>query len=57
MNNHNLFNISENKIEMLHKIKNLDFRKSEYENKLTKILNLNPNLSFFNFFQDIVDDY
>lgn len=55
--NHNIFNISENKIDMLNKIKNLDFRKSEYENKLTKITNLNSNISYFNFFQDIVDKY
>jgi|LauGreDrversion4_2_1035121.scaffolds.fasta_scaffold240862_3 hypothetical protein len=55
LNNHSLFNISENKIDMLLKIKNLDFRKSDYETKLTKISNLNPNVSFFNFFQDIVN--
>jgi hypothetical protein len=55
LNNHSLFNISENKIDMLLKIKNLDFRKSDYEVKLTKISNLNPNVSFFNFFQDIVN--
>lgn len=54
LNSHNLFNVSENKIDMLLKIKNLDFRKSDYEIKLIKVPNLNPNVSFFNFFQDIV---
>ena len=55
--NHNIFNISENKVDMLLKIKKLDFRKSEFDNKLTKIANVNTNISFFNIFQDIVNDY
>ena len=49
-----IHNIAENKVDMLLKIKKLDFRKSEYEHKLIKLSNINQNISFFNYFQDIV---
>ena len=39
---------------MLLKIKKLDFRKSEYEHKSIKLSNINQNISFFNYFQEIV---
>ena len=54
MNTHSIFNITDNKIDMFMKIKNLDFRKSDYETKSITMANVNPNISFFNFFQDIV---
>lgn len=54
INNITITHLPESRIDLLSKINYLDFRKSEYENKQVKILNFNSNISFFDFFQDIV---